>query len=289
MTTIEHTLLCVVVGMHLSACGSGKFVGYTQASVEEEAPSPEVPEKDQDLIDEINGLDAAVKSPKKSIKIERATVQEQEELEPISFEIELESEPLEEVVLEIPHEGVIQVEGGIEQGHFDLDTFDFEGYRLKHVHEYDDKYNTNGYIFWGESNGSSVQDENQFYLQQGQEFYVRVLNFEANKDALITINNEQIRYDDASSHSLDYTTLASYSADSLFYLAVSFPLDALNRDGIRGTEPKKVEHNEAGPGGSYRNGALTVQLIDVDSESVLVEGSLYWHVKSNKEKKKKKK
>jgi hypothetical protein len=84
---------------------------------------------------------------------------------------------------------------------------------------------------------------------------------------------------------------ASVAGDSrLTNFSINFPVNAISSGGLVGLSSGNVKKNNPGANGEYRNGALTIQAIDVDGLSLdlttgaaslesrlLWETNLYWH------------
>ena len=183
---------------------------------------------------------------------------------------------------------IIVVDDGIVGGHFDVDTFYVEdlgkkgkkgknddgGFKLKeHVHEYDDKYSTNGVHFFGPSNGSDKADEVKIddLIPADLKFGVKLLNTKFNQGGYLYIGETAYGYNNLPDPQKEYT-----KAD-LGKLSIVFDLDSLTENGIQPATPKWVKDNDLGPEDSRRSGALTLQIIDLSTGKVLIECSVYWH------------
>lgn len=186
-----------------------------------------------------------------------------------------------------PPEKVV-VTNGIEGGHFDVDTFyvehldgkskkgkdDAAGFKLKkHVHEYDDKYSTNGVNFFGPSNGSDKADEVKIdeLIPSNLKFKIKLVNSKFNQGGFLYIGETAYGHNNLPDESQVYTKA------ELKKLSIVFDLDSLKENGIQPAQPKWVKENDLGPENSYRSGALTVQIIDSSSGKVIIECSVYWH------------
>lgn len=179
-------------------------------------------------------------------------------------------------------------EGG---GHFDLDSFDLIKGKKKHEHEYDKKFQTNGFVFLGRPNPnlghengeghkkSKDKDKCQITLEIDQKFRVKIINGEFSKDAVISINEDRYSWSKLPDFSTVYSLSGIDDTIQMEELSIAFPLSKLQADGIRKTTPSRVKSNKLGPNRSRRHGALTIQIFHASKNTLLWEGSIYWHKK----------
>ncbi|MFK7824421.1 MAG: hypothetical protein AB8G05_09700 [Oligoflexales bacterium] len=183
---------------------------------------------------------------------------------------------------------IVVVEDGIKGGHFDVDTFyrddmdkkgkkgknGHDSFKLKeHVHEYDDKYSTNGVNFFGPSNGSDKADEVKIddLISENIKFGIKLVNAKFNQGGFLYIGDTAYGYNNLPDPKKEYTK------SDIGKLSIVFDLDSLSENGIQPATPKWVKDNDLGPEDSRRSGALTFQIIDLSSGEVLIECSVYWH------------
>ncbi len=190
--------------------------------------------------------------------------------------------------------------GGVLGGHFDLDTsvqtYSFDsGSTAAHVHEYDDKFNTTGVDFFNLLDPKLINPGE--VIVKDRKFRIIVANAQFSPGARITINGQSYLARDWQKRSPNDLPVFSFSGlagtQKLTALAVAFDPKKTIATQLIPTETTLVRSNAAGPEGSYRAGALTIQMIDssngqIDAKlgvgkiglaGMLWEATLFWHEK----------
>lgn len=166
---------------------------------------------------------------------------------------------------------------GVAGGHFDADMY--YGSNDNHIHEYDDKYDVTGINWLNPS--SAQQDLGTAIPNASTQFRILIANQAFNPGVYLNIDNAgytNVRYLGTSS-TLSVSSLPVYSQHTLRSLVMNLPYDAFNskdwwgtgdiRAGVIPTVTGCVQKNTLGVSGTWRNGALTVQIISTsvtDSE-----------------------
>ncbi|MFT5412309.1 MAG: prepilin-type N-terminal cleavage/methylation domain-containing protein [Verrucomicrobiales bacterium] len=209
-------------------------------------------------------------------------------------------------------------EPGLIGGHIDVDTSTFiatinSGKTGGHVHEYDDTYGVTEIDFFNllSSSLENIDDA----ISTGRKFKLIVANADLSPGAKIVINSN---YD--SRNPLTYIPVKSYDdtplADLPVYsfkgiagtvpltrLSLSFDNDAIKIGGVIPTNTGDVRNNTLGLNGEWRNGALTIQAIEVNgsgrdkfvtdqslsaggvqgvaTSGLLWESTVFWHWKGD--------
>lgn len=195
---------------------------------------------------------------------------------------------------ELPPPPIDENDRGILGGHFDFDTatrfYDFNrGQTTNHVHEYDDKYDVTGIDFFNMRDRDF--DSLSSSIAPSQEFIITVANAAFSPGALIEINGTQHPVQTyQSSQSLTRYTLTATTVTRLSSLSLRFKANTFSANGLIATSTDCVRSNKPGPNGSYRNGALLVQIHDAASfrldpatgaaaanGGLLWEGAVFWH------------
>ena len=172
---------------------------------------------------------------------------------------------------------VEQVLDGLSGGHFDVDSF-IDGKRVEHVHEFDDRYMTNGIIMHGNHNFDA--GDSGLALDTGgvQQFKIKLINAQLSRGGFLSINDAVYNFENLPDEAQVYS-LSPSDDDNIIHLkklAVSFQLDAIESLNIRPSEPGCVKKDEPGPSNEKRNGAFTVEVLDVDN-NIIWELSAYEH------------
>lgn len=197
---------------------------------------------------------------------------------------------------------------GIVGGHFDLDvssqTYAFDdGATDKHQHEWDDSHNTTTVDFFDVLGGfRSVDDlEGMPGASTAKKFFITVANAHLSPAAIIEING--IGFPVKEWRALTKRFLSGNLGTNerfpqfklgaltpideaagvvrLTSLRITFPQNAIQIGGIHPTQTGCVKGNETSPGGVYRNGALTMQVLDADDVTphyVFNEASRVWGI-----------
>ncbi|MDB2426098.1 hypothetical protein N9W41_00985 [bacterium] len=224
------------------------------------------------------------------------TANNTEEEAPITTRVEENEQPVGRTIL---FENDVN-DPGLLGGHFDFDTstelYNFsEGETNHHIHEYDDKHSTNKVDFFDMIDGKLVEI-NEAISDGNKEFYIIVANADLSTGGVLAINDKVINvktYQDnflaSDSAYTKYSLNGSDSSTKLSHFSISFSADALLKGGLMATETKCVRANDAGKLGEYRNGALTIQVVDAAnfdglnpdtlsaSSGLLWEATLFWH------------
>jgi hypothetical protein len=205
--------------------------------------------------------------------------------------------------------GISNVPGGIEGGHFDVDTAhrfcEFNSGKScstdAHVHEYDNKYSAIGADFFNLAD-SSLGNLNEIVTDPSRRFVLIVSNAELSPGGWLEINGSRVNvldYQKALRQAvatgqplLQYALGGSQSspAQQLKSFKLGFEKDVIAKGGLIPTETGCVRANRPGAKGEYRNGALLVQALDADSfhldpitgaasanGGLLWEATFFWH------------
>jgi hypothetical protein len=190
--------------------------------------------------------------------------------------------------------------GGVLGGHFDLDTstqtYSFDvGSTAAHVHEYDDIFNITGVDFFNLLDPKLVNPSD--IIVKDQRFRIIVANAQFSPGARITINGQSYLASDWQKRQLSALPVFSLSelagTQKLTALTVAFDPKKSIATQLIPAETTLVRSNAQGPGGSYRAGALTIQMIDSNDAQIdaklgvakiglagmLWEATLFWHEK----------
>lgn len=198
---------------------------------------------------------------------------------------------------------------GVWGGHFDLDyDTSLGGDTDGHDHAYDDDYGVLGVDYFNAqgSSFSGVNDE----LSGGQRFKIIVANGDLSPSARISINQTYDEgdpstyllvtdYDDTATDDLTVFSLDGTAGTiQLTSLSIMFTETSIAEAGFLPSETGAVRDNTAGPDGEWRNGALTLQLVEVNdsgdnfttdpslssggvqgvaTSGLLYESTIFWH------------
>ncbi|WP_141734970.1 hypothetical protein [Oligoflexus tunisiensis] len=189
--------------------------------------------------------------------------------------------------------------GGVPGGHFDLDTatqtYAFNaGTTVKHVHEYDDKYNVTGVDFFNLLDANFVEPAEA--ISPDQTFKIIVANAQLSPGARLAINGQSFAATDwqkrSQSGDLPLFSLSGVAGtQKLESLALTFDPQKPISAQLIPTVTDLVRKNAPGPGQTYRAGALTIQIIDaktgqidptlgvarIGETGMLWESTLFWH------------
>ena len=202
-----------------------------------------------------------------------------------------------------PDDAFGEIMQGLKGGHFDLDTSSrvyapSAGRTDHHVHEYDDKYNVTYADFFNLLDGK-FGNINEI-VQPDARFVLIVANAQLSPGGVLSINGQSISVTDYQAQvarfiggdgaALPVYTLSGASDRKLSGLRIGFAPDTLTKGGLIATETSCVVKNDPGKKGEYRNGALVIQAIAVDSLKInqqtqsadlngglLWESTLFWH------------
>lgn len=167
---------------------------------------------------------------------------------------------------------------GLKGGHFDLDTssqaYAFNaGQTDHHVHEYDDKYNVTyaDYFNLLDPKFGNIDE----IVAPDARFTILLTNANLSPGGVVEINGQRLSVTKHVTGSV--YTLSGATDVKLSSLKIGFTPDALMNGGLIGTETGCVVKNEPGKLGEYRNGALTIQALEVGSQKLLWESTIFWH------------
>jgi hypothetical protein len=189
--------------------------------------------------------------------------------------------------------------GGIPGGHFDLDTatqtYAFNaGTTVKHVHEYDDKYNVTGVDYFKLLDPSFVEPAD--VISPDQTFKIIVANAQLSPGARIAINGQSYSASEWQKRTQSgdlpiYSLGGAAGTQKLESLTLTFDPQKPISEQLVPTVTELVRKNAPGPGQTYRAGALTIQIIDaktgqidpalgvakIGAAGMLWESTLFWH------------
>ena len=172
-------------------------------------------------------------------------------------------------------------DAGLLGGHFDLDTSSFissigGGSTDGHIHEYDDKYDVVGADFF-DLLDSKLHNINEDISDPNQKFKLIVSNADLSPGGRLVINGAYDSetpatfipvkaYDDTAPGALPVYSLGGVSGTiKLEQLGLYFATDTISQGGLVPTNTGDVRSNTPGRHGEWRNGALTIQAVAVDS------------------------
>ncbi len=170
---------------------------------------------------------------------------------------------------------------GLLGGHLDVDTSTFisawtSGSTDAHKHEYDDAYDVTS-VDWFALQSNSLDEIDEAITDPSQRFKLIIANADLSPGARLSINGaydatDPTSWTDATTY--DDTALADLTVYSLGGASGSTPLTALELGFHRLAIPSGdlhptltgcVRDNDPGAAGEWRNGALTIQAVEVDS------------------------
>jgi hypothetical protein len=171
---------------------------------------------------------------------------------------------------------------GLDGGHLDVDTSSFissigNGSTDGHVHEYDNKYDVSGVDYFNTLN-SNLHEITRDISNQNQKFKLIVANAGLSIGARLVINNTYVSnnastyvaattWDDIELADLPVFSLSGAAGSTkLEKLAIYFGSDAIQAGGVLPTNTGDVKKNVLGKNGEWRNGALTIQAVAVNSD-----------------------
>lgn len=164
---------------------------------------------------------------------------------------------------------------GIWGGHFDLDyDTSLGGDTEGHHHAYDDDFDVLGVDYFNAQGTrfNGVNDE----VNTSQQFKIIVANGDLSPSARISINQvydendpstymSVTEYDDIALEDLTVFSLDGNGSSTLLTsLTIMFPVTAMVEAGFFPSQTGAVRDNTPGADGEWRNGALTLQLVEVD-------------------------
>jgi hypothetical protein len=194
---------------------------------------------------------------------------------------------------------IVSQPGGVQGGHFDLDTsittYPFNaGTTARHIHQYDDKFQVTGVDYFGLLDPGMVTPTSVINPQQA--FKIVVGNAQLSPGTRLEINGKTYLATDwqrkgfgADNPTFSLGGLAG--TQKLTTFSVFFDAKRPISDQLIPTETELVRSNAPGPGGAYRAGAVTLQLLDagaaqfdstlglakIGSSGMLWESTLFWH------------
>lgn len=206
-------------------------------------------------------------------------------------------------------------ESGLEAGHFDVDTSSYisavsSGSTDAHVHAYDDTYDTTGVDFFS-LNDTKLHPITKDITDPSQKFKLIIANANLSPGGRLTINGDYNPnaatswtpvdvYDDQTLSQLKiYSLVGVAGSTKLNSLELYFHMLTIPKGGLVATVTECVRRNEPGKHGEWRNGALTLQAVKVNSDGtdafttnvsvsnggvqgvatsgLLWEATLFWH------------
>ena len=268
-----HFIYFILSFWLLGACGKGYF-GDSPSKIKE--------------VHDIKDKDQAAESP-----ANEDSVSETEEIvaEKPSEIVELVEEENSDPGTEGPQdESLIEVGAGLEDGNFDVVSFDGKGKKIAHVKEFDDLYDTNGIVFHGPLNFKEEDEKGKnkgkdkdkdkssglaLNIGGAEEFKVHLLNADLSTSCHLEIND--VVYNHQKLPPVDRLyTLEGSSENYLDKLAIFFSVDAINTQTIKTSTPSCVEDDIPGPNNERRNGVCTVEILD-NNDVRLWEIAVYSH------------
>ena len=207
---------------------------------------------------------------------------------------------------------------GLVGGHIDVDTSNSiakigSGDTDGHVHEYDKEHGVTHVDFF-DLLTDKLQDIDQV-VSNGKKFKLIVANADLSPGAKIVINSDYVRgdastyvqaseYDDTAPADLPvYSFNGAAGTVPLSKFSVNFDSDAIELGGIIPTNTGDVKKNTPGLRGEWRNGALTIQAVEVNgsgkdqfttntslsaggkqgvaTSGLLWEATIFWHWKGD--------
>jgi len=167
--------------------------------------------------------------------------------------------------------------GDLLGGHFDLDSYGSPfvgGYMSKglHVHEWNYKYPSRTFVelMDGVTNMDGVPKAiPEVITNTNTKFAITIVNPKLSPLVQISINGKSISMSDFSTNLDTIGTLAipkAYTLSSLQSIKITMPNDILPKAGLIPTSTGYVNTSSPLPGkcGEYRNGALVVQIVELD-------------------------
>ena len=191
----------------------------------------------------------------------------------------------------LPNSPIVE-DVGVEGGHFDLDTAtsvydDGDGDTNQHVHEYDDRYNTNTADFFNlENSGFDEVDET---IPANRPFYIRVANGDLSPRVALEING--VAHNVSTVQHGPFSLSGVAGTTQLSSLRAIVASDSILNAGLVSSQPSCVIRNRFSNDGRYRNGALVIQAIPSDqialvdsilgvagaNQALLWEAMIFWH------------
>lgn len=170
--------------------------------------------------------------------------------------------------------------GGLEGGHFDLDTNTPStrgGLVNAHTHTYDDIYNVNGVDFFKILEAKHFEIDEKIAAETA--FSLSAINAELSPGATLRINDTSIEITKFNTrYATEVFTLTNQTNSiTLNNLQISFDPRAISQGGIHPTETGCVKANIPGKNGEYRNGALVIQAKNQSTSAIIWEGVVFWH------------
>lgn len=181
---------------------------------------------------------------------------------------------------------------GLAGGHFDLDTSTQiyplgSGFTNNHVHQWDDKYNLTTIDFFDiQGDGFDNVDTT---IGDIQPFVLTVANSSLSPGGMLVINGDDIQvvdYEKLVKNSLTSGQLPVYTIGTptddqlakgvrqLTSYSLEFNVNAILNGGLIPTKTSCVKGNDPGANNEYRNGALMVQALAVDSDTLAADYTL---------------
>ena len=173
---------------------------------------------------------------------------------------------------------------GLLGGHMDVDTSTSlasvgSGSTDGHEHEYDDDHDVTS-VDWFDVQSSRLDQINHVITDVDQPFKILVANADLSPGARVVVNGsydptdptswvDATTYDDTAVADLPIYSLSGVTGTTqLTAFEVGFHELAIPTGGLINTETGCVRSNDAGLHGEWRNGALTVQVVEVDGSTL---------------------
>ncbi len=172
---------------------------------------------------------------------------------------------------------------GVLGGHVDVDTYDESGVSNGHVHEYDNKYNTSVFNYFGLEDGGLTDSVDEILLENAgidgdTKFKILIGNADLSLGVNVSINENYdpndpstfvngTVYDDTALNDLTIYSLNGVAGTTqLTSLLLSLDRDSILNAGLLPSTSGDVKDNEPGKDGEYRNGAFVIQIVAVNDD-----------------------
>ena len=179
-------------------------------------------------------------------------------------------------------DGLEESPSGLYGGHFDVDSSSFiatvgTGTTDEHDHGFSADYGVSGVDFF-DMHASKVHELTQDITDVDQPFKLIVANADLSAGARLVLNGayhpldytsweKATSYDDTALADLPVYSLSGVSGTTqLSSAGVYFDLFAIPKGDLHNTETGCVKANDPGANGEWRNGALTIQAVAVNSD-----------------------
>lgn len=187
-------------------------------------------------------------------------------------------------------------EPGLRGGHFDFDSYRIlGGSKDKHVHQYDDKYDATGVNMLNNTKEPAFDLDDPIYgnlvrandLIPANKFFIIVANGDLSSMASIRINSDVYLAPDYPNVINDLSKRKTYKLADMTNLSIELPRDALEKRGLHptvtgcvngagsvqavpGDATPRMVGGTAGKLKTWRNGALTIQILKHDTPASMI-------------------